>query len=155
NNVSLFPQLISETIVTVEVLEYERAFTIPPASAKALLFKLHGPSSNILFYPDHGSHPSSFFRHQHKDDPGIKTDELSSPLDCGWERLVEPNGNASLLLPTLGKLLRLWLKERAYIDADMGLKWQLMQEVMDMLVDPHFSIIQDQGEYLLTLLPAD
>src|SRR5690554_4111128 len=155
NNVSLFPQLISETIVTVEVLEYERAFTIHFASGKVLLFKLHGSRSNILFYPDHGSHPSSLFRHELKDDQGIKIDELRNPLDLGWDRFVELNGNASLFLPTLGKLPRLWLKERGYIDADMGLKWQLMQEVMDMLEHPHFSIIQEQGEYLLTLLPAD
>src|SRR5690606_39606616 len=64
NNVSLFPGLISEKVVEVNVLEFERAFTIRLASGKLLLFKLHGSRSNILLYSDADGTPTEVFRHE-------------------------------------------------------------------------------------------
>ena len=155
NNVSLFPGLISEKVVEVNVLEFERAFTIRLASGKQLLFKLHGSRSNILLYPEADGVPVDVFRNELKEDKELRIQTLRNPLELDWERFADLAGNASQFLPTLGKVPRQWLKERGYIDATLEQKWRLMQEVIDMLEHPLFAIVQDKGEYLLTLLPVD
>ena len=155
NNVSLFPNLISEKVTKVLVLELERAFIISFSSGQVLLFKLHGSRSNVLLYPKEDALPSSIFRHEIKVDQELRIDDLKNPNVLDWNRFAELQGNASAFLPTLGKLPRQWLKERGYIEASLEVKWLLMQEVIDMLEHPHYSIIQEKGDYLLTLLPSE
>lgn len=155
NNVSLFPGLISEKVTEVQVLEFERAFTIHFASGKLLLFKLHGSRSNILLYRDGEGVPADVFRHELKEDKELRIAQLRNPLELVWKRFEDLGGNASQYLPTLGKVPRQWLKDRGYIEASLKQKWQLMQELIDMLDHPLFAIVQEKGEYLLTLLPVD
>src|SRR5690606_27146941 len=155
NNVSLFPGLISEEVTEVEVLEFERAFTIRFASGKLLLFKLHGSRSNILLYADAEGGPTEVFRHELKEDRELLIPQLRNPLELDWKRFDELGGNASQFLPTLGKVPRQWLKDKGYIEASLEQKWQLMQELLDMLEHPLFAIVREKDEYILTLLPAD
>ena len=155
NNVSLFPGLISEKVTEVEVLEFERAFTIRFASGKLLLFKLHGSRSNILLYSDADGMPTEVFRHELKEDKELRIPQLRNPLELDRKRFEDLGGNASQFLPTLGKVPRQWLKNRGYISASLEQKWQLMEELIDMLEHPLFAIVQEKGEYLLTLLPAE
>lgn len=155
NNVSLFPGLISETVHEVKVLEFERAFAINFLSGKILLFKLHGTRSNILYFPRGEELPSELFRHELKEDAFLRINELRNPINPDWERFAELEGNASLFLPTLGKVPRQWLKQNGYLEATLEGRWELMKTVMDMLDHPVFSIIKENGEYLLTLLPAE
>ncbi len=155
NNVSLFPGLISETVSAVNVLEFERAFVVHFLSGKTLLFKLHGTRSNILYYPQGEELPSALFRHELKEDASLRIEELRNFFDPSWERFVELEGNASQFMPTLGKLPRQWLKQQGYIEATLESKWKLMTNLLDMLEHPVFSIIKENEEYLLTLLPAE
>lgn len=155
NNVSLFSELVSEKVVDVQVLEFERAFSLRFASGKLLLFKLHGSRSNILFYPEEESLPGQIFRHELKEDKELRIQTLRNPLVLDRARFEDLGGNASRFLPTLGKVPRQWLKERGYIDASLEDKWRLMQELMDMLEHPLFAIVRENGEYLLTLLPVE
>lgn len=155
NNVSLFPELIDQTVESIHVLEFERAFILRLGSGKVLLFKLHGSRSNILLYPDEDGQPSELFRHELKEDREIRIGDLRNPLVLDWDRFAGLEGNASKFLPTLGKQPRQWLKDRGYIDASLERKWQLMQELLDMLDHPLYAIVQEKGEYLLTLLPAE
>lgn len=154
NNVSLFPDIISETIASVGVLEFERAFMVQFVSGKVLLFKLHGSRSNILLYPEEEGLPSAVFRHELKEDLEIRINDLRNPLELTWERFTSLDGNASQFLPTLGKLPREWLKDKDYIEASLDVRWQLMQQLLDLLDHPLYSIIQVGGDYMLTLLPS-
>lgn len=155
NNVSLFPGLISDTVVEVGVLEFERAFVLYFSSGQVLLFKLHGSRSNILLYPSEEELPAEIFRNELKEDKELRIKALRKPLVLDWDRFLELEGNASAFLPTLGKVPRQWLKDRGYIDAALERKWQLMQEVIDMLEYPLYAIIQEDGQYILTLLPVE
>src|SRR5690606_19245435 len=133
NNVSLFPGLISETVSAVNVLEFERAFTIHFLSGKTVLFKLHGTRSNILYFLQGVELPFEMFRHELKEDASLRIEELRNFINPSWERFAELEGNASQFMPTLGKLPRQWLKQQGYIEATLGNRWKLMTSLLDML----------------------
>src|SRR5690606_12059732 len=155
NNVSLFAELIGEKVIRVQVLEFERAFSIHFYSGKVLLFKMHGTRSNILFFPNNEALPSSMFRNELKEDAQIRISTLQNPLLLDRSRFELLEGNASLFLPTLGKIPRQWLKQHGYLEATLEERWQLMQEVVDLLNHPLYSIEKEDEGYQLTLLPSE
>src|SRR5690606_20383879 len=106
NNVSLFPDLISDTVLAVNVLEFERAFLLRFSSGRLLLFKLHGSRSNILLYPQEEDWPPEIFRNELKEDKDLRIAQLQNPLVLDWNRFAELEGNAAQFLPTLGKVAR-------------------------------------------------
>lgn len=155
NNVSLFGDILGDEVARVQVLDFERAFTISFLSGKVLLFKMHGTRSNILLYEDEGAFPSAMFRNELKEDARIQISQLRNPLSPDRDRFIRLEGNASQFLPTLGKQPRKWLKEQGYLQAALDEKWQLMVRLMDMLEHPLFYIIREEDQYMLTLLPAE
>ncbi|WP_297336321.1 NFACT RNA binding domain-containing protein [Algoriphagus sp.] len=153
NSVDLFPELIGQEINRVQELSFERAFLIYFNSGDQLLVKLHGNRSNVVFFQKGNSTPLYVFRNELQEDKKLDWKELEKRLDLSKNRFFELKGNASQFLPTLGKIPREWLKERGYIPADLDKKWQLMQEVLDMLDTPLYAIAQRDSEVYLTLLP--
>lgn len=155
NNVTLFHQLIGDRVVEIKVFKNERAFFISFTSGLYLVFKMHGSRSNLLLYAAEKGIPTHIFRNELKDDLSLSFDELDRELDLSLGRFEELEGNASQYLPTLGKTPREWLKARGYINADLQRRWQLIQELIDMLESPVFSITKTENDFLLTLLPVD
>ncbi|MCH6199561.1 NFACT RNA binding domain-containing protein [Aquiflexum sp. LQ15W] len=153
NTVSLFPEIIGKKIHKIEVVNFERAFIAHLDSGDKILFKLHGTRSNILFYPKEQDLPSLLFRNELKDDKNVLVSDLSKNLRLDRNTFISLEGNASKFLPTLGKIPREWLKNQGYIEAGLEEKWELMQELLDMLESPLYAIINDENEYLLSLLP--
>lgn len=153
NTVSLFPEIIGKKITKIESVNFERAFIAFLDSGDKLLFKLHGTRSNILFYPKEALLPTLVFRNELKDDKNLLLSDLSKNLKTDLNTFTSLEGNASKFLPTLGKIPREWLKNRGYIEAVLEEKWELMQELLDMLESPLFSIIKEESDYLLSLLP--
>jgi predicted ribosome quality control (RQC) complex YloA/Tae2 family protein len=153
NTVSLFPDLINEKISHVMVANQERAFYVFMQSGSVLLFKLHGSRSNVLFYKDKDSIPFAIFRHDIQEDLELTLDQLDKSYEINHSRFIELEGNASQFLPTLGKIPREWLKANGYLDASLDQKWNLIQELLDILESPLYSIIKKNREYHLSLLP--
>lgn len=154
NNVTLFPGILGEKIRKIHLFEYERAFSVQFDSGKQLLFKMHGSRSNVLYFDAELSPPGQIFRNELQDDWKLTPEALETPLDLTKERLIALEGNASQFLPTLGKVPREWLKQAGYLEADMDKRYNLLLEVLDMLDSSYFSIVQENGHYLLTLLPS-
>ena len=155
NTVSLFPELIGQEVSGIHLFGFERAFWMGFVSGDRLLFKLHGTRSNVLFYPNGSDLPSRIFRNELVDDKTLPIKSLSKSLSLDFATFQKLDGNASQFLPTLGKIPRDWLKSKGYIDADIPRKWELMQEVIDMLEVPLFSILPKEGEYVLSMLPEE
>ncbi|MCL6260973.1 NFACT RNA binding domain-containing protein [Aquiflexum sp. TKW24L] len=153
NTVSLFPEIIGKKIAKIEVINYERAFIATLDSGDMLVFKLHGTRSNILFYQKDDLLPNLVFRNELKEDKNLILSDLPKNLQTDNDAFLSLEGNASKFLPTLGKIPREWLKNQGYIESDIGGKWALMQELLDMLDSPLYSIIKEGSEYLLSLLP--
>ncbi|NVJ87038.1 MAG: fibronectin/fibrinogen-binding protein [Algoriphagus sp.] len=155
NSINLFPELIGEKVRAYHVLNFERAFYLEMESGAILLLKLHGNRSNILLYRPHEFQPLRVFRNEIRDDHELDWRSLEKHLNLGQNRFKELGGNASQFLPTLGKIPREWLKEKGYPTASLDEKWGLMQDIMDMLDSPLFSLVQKDEEVYLSLLPED
>ncbi len=152
NSVNLFQELIGDTIAKCGVFRFERAFYFDFESGKKLVFKLHGNRSNVLLYQDKSTTPSLLFRNEIKEDKDLEWESLDRHLDLSYARFQELAGNASQFLPTLGSIPRAWLKEKGYPEAPIDQKWQLMEELMDILESPLFALVEKDG-IQLSLLP--
>ncbi|WP_353959784.1 NFACT RNA binding domain-containing protein [Belliella kenyensis] len=155
NTVSLFPELIGQSITKFELIPFERAFTILLSSGDTLLFKLHGARCNMLYFPSGHTTPSKLSRNELRDDFQITIDSLSKNLDLSFENFESLEGNASKFIPTLGKVPREWLRSKGYIEANLEEKWALIQTLLDMLESPLFSIVKHLEGHYLTLLPEE
>jgi predicted ribosome quality control (RQC) complex YloA/Tae2 family protein len=153
NSADLFVELIGDTIKSCRVLNFERGFILTFSSGKTLLFKLHGTRSNILLYQKGATNPSSLFRNELIEDRTIDWHTLERSIPLTRERFDELEGNALQFLPTLGTDLRAWLKEREYPSSTLDQKWFLMQELLDLIDTPLFTLTKKSGEITLSLLP--
>ncbi|WP_114752175.1 NFACT RNA binding domain-containing protein [Pleomorphovibrio marinus] len=154
NNVDIFSELLGQTLSGIELLSFERAFTFQFDSGHVLLFKMHGSRSNLLLFKPGADTPHLLFRNALREDLNLRLEDLSRDLDLGYERFVTLEGNAAQFIPTLGKLPRAWLKNAGYLTADLPKRFQLIQEVLDMLESPLFSVYKGEEGYRLTLLPC-
>jgi len=155
NNVNLFGHLIGEKVEAVRVFENERAFYIRFQAGQCLVFKMHGSRSNILLYLYGENTPSLLFRNELKDDLNLNFNGFDRPLDLSYDHFKALEGNASQFMPTLGKTPREWLKNKGYITSDIDERWSLIQELVDMMESPIYSIVKVDKDYELTLLPVD
>jgi predicted ribosome quality control (RQC) complex YloA/Tae2 family protein len=153
NSINLFPEIIGETIQSCQVLQFERAFYFEMESKGILLFKLHGNRSNVLWYPDGEETPEKIFRNEFQEDKTLNWKDLEKNPDLSKESFEALDGNASKYLPTLGKVPREWLKNQGYIAATLTEKWELMQDLVDMLSTPLFTLAEKEGDVFLSLLP--
>ncbi|PZX61218.1 putative ribosome quality control (RQC) complex YloA/Tae2 family protein [Algoriphagus ratkowskyi] len=155
NSIDLFKELIGDKINECVVLSFERAFYFKLSSGKILLFKLHANRSNVLLYEKNRTAPLKLFRNGIAEDRELDWAALNKTNELTWESFQELEGNASKFLPTLGAIPRNWLKDKGYPEADLQSKWTLMQELLDMLDTPLFSLVEKTGEIHLTLLPEE
>lgn len=153
NSINLFGEIIGDTIKSCRVLSFERAFIFELNSGKILLFKLHGNRSNVLLYEKEEVAPLKLFRNEITEDRILDWKSLEQDLDLSRERFDSLEGNASQFLPTLGTVPRSWLKERGYPEADLKTKWSLMQDLLDILDTPLYSLAEKSGDVILSLLP--
>ncbi|WP_238531694.1 NFACT family protein [Nitritalea halalkaliphila] len=156
NTINLFSPLLEKTIEAVDAMPHERAFSLRLSDEAVLLFKLHGTRANVLYY-DSADAPEAvlLFRNELKEDHGVPLSSFSKKLDLSRAHFDALEGHAGQFLPTLGKIPRQWLKERGYPDASLDVKWTLLQELLDMLTVPLFSITQEQQNYELSMLPVE
>ncbi|TVP48093.1 MAG: DUF814 domain-containing protein [Mongoliibacter sp.] len=155
NTISLFPNIINQEILDIQVFKNERAFWIELHKGTRLVFKLHGTRSNVLVYENGQDLPGLLFRNELKEDKNILFKDLDVNLDLSLQKFTELEGNASKFIPTLGKIPRRWLKYKGFPEADLQVKWNLLQELLDILDTPLYSIVKEENEYNLSLLPEN
>jgi len=153
NSIDLFGEILGKKILHCKVFAFERAFYFTLDSGEKLVFKLHGNRSNVLLFSEGHETPRLLFRNEVKEDKELIFYSLENPLDLSFQRFEELEGNASKFLPTLGSIPRTWLKEKGYPEASLEKKWELMQEMLDMLGTPLFSLVENSKEIHLSLLP--
>lgn len=152
NSVNLFAELMGDKIEKCGVFSFERAFFFDLESGKKLVFKLHGNRSNVLLYQQEGKMPALLFRNEIKEDKELDWKTLDRSLDLSYDHFVDLEGNASQFLPTLGNIPRAWLKKYGYPESEIDRKWQLIQELLDILDSPLFALVEKDGVQL-SLLP--
>ncbi|MCE7053534.1 NFACT RNA binding domain-containing protein [Algoriphagus sp. AGSA1] len=155
NSIDLFKELIGDDIVACKAVDFERAFYFKLGSGKTLLFKLHANRSNVLLYEPDSEFPKIIFRNGIAEDRELNWMTLNKEFDLSRKNFEVLAGNASKFLPTLGTVPRQWLKEKGYPETDLDSKWALMQDLLDMLDTPLFSLVEKKGEIHLSLLPEE
>ena len=153
NTVSLFDSLIGEQIRSCRVFSNERALKFELSSGKILVLKLHGNRSNCLLYLPNETEPSLIFRNAISEDKTLDWKSLDRELNLSLEHFIFLEGNVSQFLPTLGPVPRAWLKEKGYLDKTLTEKWNLIEELLDLLDSPLYTLVEKDGELLLSLLP--
>ncbi|MEY3644271.1 MAG: hypothetical protein RLZZ207_966 [Bacteroidota bacterium] len=153
NTVSLFDSLIGDQILTCRAFSNERALKIELFSGKVLVLKLHGNRSNCLLYLPNETKPSLIFRNAISEDKILDWKSLDRELNLSQEHFIFLEGNVSQFLPTLGPVPRAWLKEKGYLEKNLPEKWKLIEELFDLLDSPLYSLVEKDGELLLSLLP--
>ncbi len=153
NSVSLFESLIGDQIRSCRVFSNERALKFELSSGKVLVFKLHGNRSNCLLYLPEAVEPEIWFRNVISEDKVLYWRTLNRNLDLSLEHFIQLEGNVSQFLPTLGPVPRAWLKQKGYLELDLNAKWDLIQELVDLLDSPLYTLVEKKGELQLSLLP--
>jgi hypothetical protein len=153
NTVSLFDSLIGEQILSCRAFSNERALKFELSSGKVLVLKLHGNRSNCLLYLPNEVEPTLIFRNAISEDKTLDWSSLDRELNLSLEQFILLEGNVSQFLPTLGPVPRAWLKEKGYLDKTLAEKWVLIEELLDLLDSPLYSLVEKEGELLLSLLP--
>lgn len=153
NTVSLFESLIGDQIQSCRVFSNERALRFDLNSGKVLVFKLHGNRSNCLLYLPEATEPEVWFRNVISEDKILNWRTLDQQLDLSMEHFIDLEGNVSQFLPTLGPIPRAWLKQKGYLDLNLNAKWELIQELLDLLDSPLYALVEKEGELILSLLP--
>jgi predicted ribosome quality control (RQC) complex YloA/Tae2 family protein len=153
HSMNYFKELIGDRIIDCQVLPFERAFYFKMVSGRLLLFKLHGNRSNILLYEANSLIPSKVFRNELIEDKTIDWTTLGKELVLSFEEFERLEGNASKFLPTLGIIPRNWLKSKGYLEANLTQKWALIEELLDCLESPLFTIASESAKVYLSLLP--
>lgn len=155
NNVNLFPKIVGQEVSGVKLFAFERAFAVCFKTGDQLIFKMHGSRSNILFVEAGCYLPTTIFRHSLKEDSELDYRSLDRLLDLSAERFAKLEGHAGQFLPTLGKVPRAWLKDAGYLEMYLEERYRLMQQLLDLLDVPLFSIQRSNDGYVLTMLPSD
>jgi len=154
NSVNLFDSILGDQIQSCRVFSFERALKFELSSGKVLVLKLHGNRSNCLLYHPESTEPAVWFRNSISEDKSLDWRSLDRQLDLSWENFCHLEGNVSQFLPTLGPVPRGWLKQNGYLELDLEAKWRLIQELLDLLDSPLYSLVEKEGEPILSLLPA-
>ena len=136
NTVSLFDSLIGEQIQSCRAFSNERALKFELSSEKVLVLKLQGNRSNCLLYLPDKKEPNLIFRNAISEDKTLDWKSLDRELNLSLEHFIFLEGNVSQFLPTLGPVPRAWLKEKGYLDKTLTEKWNLIEELIDLLDSP-------------------
>ncbi len=152
NSIDLFRTLIGTPVESVNVFQYERSFWIDFENGASLLFKMHGSRSNILLATN--DQVEELFRTKLSNDLELKPSQLYKRPDLSKERFYELDGDLSQFLPALGKEVKGYLSLKGYSKQEMGARWELLQNTLDLLETHAISIDQDEALPFFTLLPT-
>lgn len=154
NNVDLFGIALDRKVIAVRQTPQDRSFSIVLEGQPEyhLLFKMHGNRSNVVLLRE--KEVVDIFNHQLTKDQGLKLENLPLQIDHSFEAFKAKKGNPNKLYPTLGPLPAAYLREKGYDDADMEKKWEMLNDMLKILMQPKaFYTINLNDEYRLSLLP--
>lgn len=150
NSVNLFPDLVSQKVISIRQFVNERCFSIIFDNDFQLLFKMHGNRSNIILF--HGNEITEVFKNNLKKDFELEIAQLDRPLDQSREAFINSGGDYQKLFPTFGKVVKRFLQQHGIASKDLSEQWQLISDTLEELSHPQYYITQLDGQLQLSLL---
>ncbi|PSR53252.1 hypothetical protein AHMF7605_06765 [Adhaeribacter arboris] len=152
NSVNLFPEIIGEEVLEIVQHENERSFYLAFSNQKALLFKLFGNRSNLIYFEQNRA--KTLFHKKFAKDIALDLQHLHRQIKPSKEDFLINQSAPEKLYPTFGDLPGIYLKTQEYEKASPEQKWELIQAVKYSLENPlAFYIIKLNNQTRLSLLP--
>ncbi|MDQ3291047.1 MAG: NFACT RNA binding domain-containing protein, partial [Bacteroidota bacterium] len=130
----------------------ERSFYLALSNQKALLFKLFGNRSNIVYFEQNQA--QSLFHKKFPKDIELDLQQLHRHLKPNEADFLVNLPAPEKVYPTFGDLPGIYLKTKNYGSASPEQKWDLIQEVKNDLENPTaFFVIKLNNQTRLSLLP--
>jgi hypothetical protein len=152
NSVDLFEELIGCKVQAVVQQLNERSFYIQFDEGSRLLFKMHGNRSNLALFDADGQ-VTKIFNNSLQNDWDLDLQQLDRPIQQDFEAFVAAGEKVKALFPTFGPLPELYLAQQGFATKSTTQKWELLQQALKLLEQPHYYIIQLDNKPRLSLLP--
>lgn len=150
NAADLFTPALMGKVMEVSGYRNERSFLISMDNGFSLLFKLHGPSGNILMVKD--DKVAEAFRKVLGQDEELVPSSLHREMDISREYFLTHYPDLTRSWFTFGKELWIWLRLKGYGQLEAEKAWELVQEAFREMMDGRFHIIRHEGRIWFSLL---
>jgi hypothetical protein len=153
NSIDLFGSAIGGEVGRLQLCANERTFILHLDHQRAIVFKMHGNRSNVIFLE--GDHqPPILFRNNLANDRDLRVDSLDRPLRQDWQAFLEAQGHWKRLFPTFGPEVGHYLAAKGYADdLPMEVRWQQLQEVLADMEAGRYYVLRWQGEPVFSVVP--
>ena len=151
NAADVFNAALMGKVTGLEVFRNERSFLIRLDNGYALLFKLHGPSGNILLVK--GGQVTELFRKVLDQDAAIDPSALHREMDQSLDFFTAHYPELTRSYFTFGKELWTWLRMKGFGQVTSMEAWELLQQATAGMRSGMFHILRHQGRIWFSLLP--
>ncbi len=150
NSVNLFPDIVGYRVSGVRQYTNERSFSIILEEKLHLLFRMHGPRSNIILIE--GNDVRDVFRSNITVEEKIDPDTLDRNLNFDGETFLSVRDPKKHYF-TFGNLVWQYLNEKGFDNLSREEQYPFFQAVVNKLEQPEYFIIRIDGVPHLSLLP--
>src|SRR5690606_30109245 len=150
NSVDLFRDIIGYRVSGLRQFKNERSFSIILEEKQHLLFRMHGPRSNVILIE--GSEVRDVFRNNITVEEKVDPDSLDRYLDFDEETFLKANEPKKYYF-TFGSLVWRYLNEDGFDNLSQEEQHQLFLGLLNKLEQPEYFIVRIDGKPHLSLIP--
>jgi predicted ribosome quality control (RQC) complex YloA/Tae2 family protein len=151
NSIDLFNELVMQKVRAVQVIPFERSFTIELTAEYTLLFKLHGNRANILLLQ--AGAVKALFKQQLKGDQTLTVAALSRSIDWSEAAFHQHRQSVATYYNVLGKVVWSYLNGLGFAEAEADQQWKLFTACLHKLENPHVYLTEWHEQLTFSLLP--
>jgi len=151
NSIDLFPDLIGLRVESIRQFQNERSFLMNFSDGIRVLFKMHGNRSNLVVFQE--DVPFALFRNHQEADLSISLDQMDKIIDWSEEAFHRHSDDLQHHYFTFGKVLWTYLNELGFQSQSPSGKWQMIQELLNLLEIPDYYLTHHNNQLVLSLVP--
>lgn len=153
NAADLFDAALMRRVESVTSFRNERSILLRLEGGVALLFKMHGPSGNLVLFEQ--DKPVSIFRSRFTADLQLNLLQLERELDYTRSTFEAHLGELPKAFFTFGREIWMYLSLKGFEETDAEAKWTIFSEMMEFLMadNPEYHVIRHEGRIWFSLLP--
>jgi predicted ribosome quality control (RQC) complex YloA/Tae2 family protein len=152
NSIDLFSLALMRKVILVKQFQNERSFAVELENELSIVFKMHGNRANIIVFD--GLAVKEIFRHHLTTDLQIRYNELDREINWSKEYFIVNRDSLEKTYFTFGKVLWNYLYQQNFKNERSEIQWQLINQLIQQLEQPTYSIEKDYHRTWLSLLPS-
>ncbi len=141
-----------QKVNSVRQFHNERSFAIELENELSIVFKMHGTRANIVVFE--GLTVKEIFRNHLITDLDLLYNELDREINWSKESFLANNNNLLKTYFTFGKVLWNYLDQLNFKNETSEKQWQLINQLVQQLEQPLYSIEKDDHHVWLSLVPS-